>query len=59
MQITPIIEFNLPPERAGFKRGRSTLDQVAQITDNIEESFDMGQVTEAVFPDIPATFDTV
>ena len=48
----------MPPEQAGFIRGRSTLDQVAQITDDIEESFDMGQVTGAVFLDLTAAYDT-
>ena len=37
---------------------RSTLDQVAQITDDIEKSFDMGQVTGAVFLDLTAAYDT-
>ena len=57
-RITLIIKSILPPKQAGFRRGRSTLDQVAQITDDIEESFDMGKVTGAVFLDIIAAYDT-
>ena len=53
-RITQIIESILPPEQAGFRRGRSTLDQVTQITDDIEESFDTGQVTGATFLDLTA-----
>ena len=58
-RITPIIDSILPPEQADFKRGRSTLDQVAEITDDIEESFDTGQVTGAVFLDLTAAYNTV
>ena len=58
-RITLIIECILPPEQAGFRRGRSTLDQVAQITDDIEKSFDMGQAIEAVFLDLTSAYDTV
>ena len=32
--------------------------KVAQITDNLEQSFDMGQVTGAVFLDLTAPYDT-
>ena len=32
---------------------------MAQITDDIEEAFDMGKVTRAVFLDITAAYDTV
>ena len=58
-RITPIIESILPPEQPGFRRGRSTLNQEAQITDDIEESFDMGPVTGAVSLDLIAAYDTV
>ena len=49
----------IPPEHASFGRGHSTLDQVAQITDDIKESFDMRQVTGAVFLNLTTTYDTV
>ena len=58
-RITTITEPILPPKQAGFRRGRSTLDQEAQITDDIEKFFDMGQVTGVVFLDLTAAYDTV
>ena len=58
-QITPIIEFILPPQQVGFRRGRSSIDQVVRITEDIEEPFDMVQVTGAVFLDLTAAYDTV
>ena len=35
------------------------MDQVAQIAGDIEESFDMGQVTGAVFLDLTVAYDTI
>ena len=58
-RIKPLIETKLPKEQAGFRKGRSTLDQVAQLTDTIEDSFDRGQATGAVFLDLTAAYDTV
>ena len=58
-RITPVIEPKLPKEQAGFRQGRSTFDQVAQLTDTIEDSFDRGQATGAVFLDLKAAYDTV
>ena len=58
-RITPTIEGTLPQEQAGFRQGRSTLDQLIQLTDNIEESHDKGQFTGAIFLDLTAAYDTV
>ena len=58
VRITPIIESILPLEQTCLRQRRSTLDQVARITDDVEESFDMGQVTGAVFLDLTAAYDT-
>ena len=34
--ISPVIDPRLPQEQAGFRPGRSTLDQVAKLTSDIE-----------------------
>ena len=38
-RIKPIIDPLLPPEQAGFRCGRSTVDQVIVLTQEIEDSF--------------------
>ena len=39
-RIQPITESFLPNEQAGFRPGRSCLDQVALLTEDIEHAFD-------------------
>ena len=58
-RISPIVDKTLPQEQASFRQGRSTLDQVRQLTENIKESYDRGQVTGAVFLHLTAAYDTV
>ena len=40
-------------------RSRFILDQVAHITDDTEESFDVVQVTGALFLDLNAAYDSI
>ena len=57
-RISPVIDPQLQ-EQAGFRPGRSTLDQVAKLTSNIEQAFDGNLKGGAVFVDFTAAYDTV
>ena len=39
----------LPGEQAGFLHGKSTVDQVVLLTQNIEDSFEAKKKADAVF----------
>ena len=58
-RIYPMIDPHLPHEQAGFRPGRSTLDQVAKLTSDIELAFDGNLKGGAVFVDLTAAYDTV
>ena len=49
----------LPKELAGFRHGKSTVDQVVLLTQNIENSFEAEKKAGAVFVDLTAAYDTV
>ena len=49
----------LPKEQAGFRHGKSTVDQVVLLTQNIEDSFEAKKKAGAVFIDLTAAYDTV
>ena len=58
-RIEPIIDPLLPQEQAGFRRGRSTVDQVTLLTQEIEDNFLAKKKAGAVFVDLTAAYDTV
>jgi hypothetical protein len=49
----------LSPDQAGFRRSRSTCDQVAALTTYIENGFQQQLKTGTVFLDLTAAYDTV
>ena len=57
--IEPLIDPLLPKKQAGFRRGKSTIDQVVLLTQNIEDSFEAKKKAGAVFIDLIAAYDTV
>ena len=57
--VEPIVDPLFPREQAGFRRGRSTVDQTVLLTQNIENSFEAKKKAGAVFVDLIAAYDTV
>ena len=55
----PVVDPQLPREQAGFRRGRSTVDQVTLLTQYIEDSFQHNEKAGVVFLDLTAAYDTV
>ena len=49
----------LPQEQAGFRQGRSTVDQVTLLTQDILDSFQYNKKAGVVFLDLTAAYDTV
>ena len=58
-RVKPLIDPLLPKEQAGFRRGKSTVDPVVLLTQNIEDSFEAKKKAGAVFIDLTADYDTV
>ena len=58
-RFEPLIDPLLPKEQAGFRRGKSTVDQVVLLTQNIEDSFEDKKKAGAVFIDLTAAYDSV
>jgi len=58
-RISPTVEGLISPDQAGFRKGRSTCDQVVALTTYIENGFQQNLKTGAVFLDLTAAYDTV
>ena len=58
-RVEPLIDPMLPEEQAGFRRGKSTVDQVVLLTQNIEDFFEAKRKTGAVFIDLTAAYHTI
>ena len=58
-RVEPLIDPLLPKEKAGFRHGKSTVDQVVLLTQNVEDSFEAKKKAGAVFVDLTAAYDTV
>ena len=57
-RVEPLIDPLLPKEQAGFQHGKSTVDQVVLLTQNIEDFFDAKKITGTVFVNLGAAYDT-
>ena len=58
-RITPIVDPEIPPEQAGFRANRSTVEQIVALTSLIESGFEKKLKTGAVFVDLSSAYDTV
>ena len=58
-RVEPLIDPLLPNEQAGFRRGKSTVDQIVLLTQNIEDSFEAKNKAGTVFINLTAAYDTV
>ena len=57
--VETIIDPLLPQELVGFRHGRSAIDHVNLLTQDIEDSFSAKKKAGAVFVDLTAAYDTV
>jgi hypothetical protein len=58
-RLQPLMENFLHPYQAGFRRGRSTTDQIFAIRQIIQKSYEMNQETEHLFIDFRQAYDTI
>jgi len=58
-RVSPEVEKLLSPKQAGFRRNRSTCEQVAALTAHIENGFQRQLKSGAVFLDLTAAYDTM
>ena len=58
-RVEPLIDPLLPKEQAGFRSGKSTVDQIVLLTQNIEDSFEAKKKAGAVFVNLTAAYDIV
>ena len=58
-RVELLIDPLLPKEQAGFRRGKSTVDQVVLLTQSIEDSFEAKKKAGAIFVNLTAVCETV
>jgi hypothetical protein len=58
-RIAETVNKTIPIEQAGFRPKRNCCDQVLSLTTNIEDGFEKGLKSAAVFIDLTAAYDTV
>ena len=58
-RVEPLIDPLHPKEQAGFRHGKSTVDQVVLLTQNMKDSFEAKKKARAVFVNLTAACDTV
>ena len=57
--VEPLVDPLFPKEQAGFQHGKSTIDQVVLLTQNIKDSFEAKKKAGAIFVNLTAAYDTV
>jgi len=59
VRLEPIVDPQLPDNQAGFRRGRSTIQLVVNLTDYIEAYFEENQKAGLVLVDLTTAYDSV
>jgi len=59
VRVYLIIDPLLPQEQAGYRHGRSAVDQVTLLKQDIEDSFSPKKKAGPVFVNLTAAYDTV
>ena len=54
-----VIDPLIPKKQAGFRRGKSTVDQVVLLTQNIKDFLEAKKKAGVVFVNLTAVYDTV
>ena len=57
--VEPLIDPLLLKKQARFRRGKSTVDQVVLLTQNIKDSFEAKKMAGVIFVNLTAGYDTV
>ena len=58
-RINTIIDPQLPHEQDGIRKGRSTVDRVTLLTQDIQDCFEAKETAGAILVDLTAVYDTV
>ena len=58
-RVEPIVDPLLSKKQAGFQHGKSTVDQVILLRQNIEDFFEAKKKAGAIFVDQTVAYDTV
>ena len=58
-RIAPTIEEHLIKEQAGFRPGKSCTSLLLNLTQHIEDGYQVGKITGTAFVDLFAAYDTV
>ena len=58
-RINLVIDPKLPNEQVDFRHGKSAVDQVNLLNNDIEDTFQAGEKAGIVFLDLMAAYDTV
>ena len=58
-RISDIVELLLPHNQAGFRKNRSTTDQIVRLVHDIESSFPRKEKYDIILVDLSAVYDTV
>jgi len=57
--LEPVVDPQVPTEQGGFRRGRSTVQQVVKLTSDIEDSCEGRRKAGLVLVELTAAYDTV
>ena len=58
-RIAPTIEEHLIKEQVGFRTGKSCTSQLLNLTQHIEDGYQVGKITGTAFVDLSVVYDTV